>query len=413
MLKTILSTAAAGTLILATSMAHGEDRVGPFEIDAPRDAGKLGLGFASQLRGQVDGVAVAGEDHDITPSVNFARLRLSLRGRFLHDESLRMGFQANLLPGALEVLDVWSQYNFHEQAQVRAGMYKIPFTVHRAQSFSTLVLTDWGTATRHFGAERQMGLMVNNFGAGRLRYAFGVFMGENMRGSFTTPLTRYYGETTVNPSDLTALPGLEEPHPELVGQLGWGSEDIDLGSNSDAKGGGFRYHINASGTFDVQPTVARDMMARAAGEILMKFYGVSINAVFYAGFAELSEEGPLQGTVPAMFGPQAEIAYRPIDMVEVAARYALVMLTEDFRNDARGRADELISEAGQDELAVLTTQYEGAGRTQRVQEISGGLNLYFIGHSLKWQTDGGLFSRVFADVDFNDWRVRTQLQLAF
>ena len=421
MLNQILrATAAAGCALsfvalspFTASTAHAEERLGPFEIGAPQDAGQLGIGFATQFRGQVDGKAVAGEDHEISPSVNIPRLRFLLRGKMLHDRSLSMGLQINFRPGALEVLDVWTQYKFHKQARVRAGIYKIPFTVHRAQSFGTLVLTDWGLGTRHFGAERQMGLMVNNFGAGQFRYAFGVFMGENTRRAFATRHTAYYGEPRINVSDLTTRPVLEEPHPEFVGQIGWGSKNINLTSNSDADGGPFRYHVNASATYDVQPTLTRDMQMRAAGELLMKFYGVSVNAVFYAGFAELSEDGPLEGFAPIMYGPQAELAYRPIEELEFAARYAWVNTTQEFLDDARARADAKIAEASDDDLAAVTAQYASAGLTQQLHEISGGVNVYFVGHSLKWQTDGAFFPRQFSDVFFNDWRVRTQVQLAF
>ncbi len=409
------ATAVLGCTICLTgsSLAHAEESIGPFEIEAPNDSGVLGVGFATQFRGQVDGRAVAGEVHEITPSVNISRLRLMLRGEFLEDRSLQMGFQINTLPGALEVLDAWAQYNIHEQAKVRAGLFKIPFTVHRAQSFRTLVLTDWGLATRHFGAERQMGLMVNNFETGRLRYAFGVFMGENMRRAFATQLSEFYGEPRLNPSDLTIATVLEEPHPELVGQIGWGSDDIDLTSNSDAEGGDFRYHVSASGAYDVRPTITRDMQVRAAGELLMKWRGVSLNAMFYAGLAELSDDGPLKGLAPVMLAPQVELAYRPLEELEFAARYALVSVSTELQDDARERGKTRIAAAGPEDLAVATLKYDNAGLTTELHEVTGGVNVYFIGHSLKWQTDGGLYPRFFGGVAFNDWRARTQFQLAF
>jgi hypothetical protein len=398
---------------LWVSEADAEDRIGPFEIDTPNDSGTLGVGFASQVRGEIDGIAVAGEDHEIEPSAQFARMRLLLRGKLLHDRSLKMGVQLNMVPGALELLDVWSQYRFHEQAKVRVGIFKTPFTVHRAQSFSTLVLADWGLGTRHFGAERQLGAMVHNFDGSRFRYAFGVFTGENTRAAFANRHTGYYGDIRRNPSDLTKTPDLEEPHPELFGQVGWGSDDINLRSNSDAKKEGFRYHVSASAAYDIRPTIARDMQLRVAGELLMKWEGVSLNGVFYAGFSELSEQGPLEGFAPLMFGPQAELAYRPIDEFEVAARYSWVQLTQEFRDDARGRADTFIDEASEDDLAAVSLQYADAGLTAQLHEVTGGVNVYFIGHSLKWQTDGSFLPRQFSDVWFNDWRVRTQLQLAF
>jgi hypothetical protein len=410
-----LSLALAGALGLSllTGPTHAEERIGPFEIDAPDGAGKLGIGFATQFRGRVNAAAVEGESHEITPAVNIPRLSLLLRGKFLEDDALRMGFQMNTTPGALEVLDVWAQYNFDKQAQVRAGVYKIPFTVHRAQGFGTLVLTDWGLGTRHFGAERQMGLMINNFKAGRFRYALGVFMGENMRSAFATRHTAFYGESRVNPSDLTTKAELEEPHPELVAQVGWGSKDVNLKSNSDAKGGKFRYHISGSAAFDARPTITRDLQLRVAPEIVMKWKGVSLNAVFYAAFAELSEEGPLEGFAPAMYGPQATLAYRPHEMFEVAARYALVLVTPELQDDANQRGQTIVAAASEDDVAVVSAQYENAGLTTELHEVSGGVNLYLIGHSLKWQTDFGLFPRVLDGAQFNDWRVTTQFQVAF
>ncbi|MBW2460840.1 MAG: hypothetical protein JRH11_04285, partial [Deltaproteobacteria bacterium] len=78
------------------------------------------------------------------------------------------------------------------------------------------------------------------------------------------------------------------------------------------------------------------------------------------------------------------------------------------------RADAIIAGATTpEEMAALTEQYSSTGLLRALNEVSLGFNVYFIGHSLKWQTDATWRHRSRRTGDGNDARVRTQLQLAF
>ena len=189
---------------------------------------------------------------------------------------------------------------------------------------------------------------------------------------------------------------------------------MSVGSESDEERTGLRLFAAMSGAWDLDATDYQDFVIRCAPEVLLKYRGFSVSGIGYAGFNRTGDPGVVRY---AMSGGLFQSAYRIDRRYEVSARYAIVDFDGDVRRDAYDRAQSLIADAyGRltgAEYDDFVAQYKNAGKTTREQEITFGLNIYFDGHSLKLQTDGGWLIHSRIDADRTDAFVRSQLQLAF
>ena len=382
-------------------------RLGPFEIrSAANDV--LRLSVAGQLRLDVTNTPAADEgQRDTDATVRFRRVRLRVEARLL-DERLSLSVQLSTVPGSLELLDLFADYRFSDQLSLRVGQYKTPYTRHRAMSYTSLALVDWAIAAVHFGAERQMGAMLHNGRAdGRgFAYAAGIFTGENARASFATGVGRTFSEVLPNRSDLRTNLGPTDLHPELAARVAYGVEGVDAGINSDARRTGLRYHVSLSGTYDFDPERTRDFAGRVAPELLLKWRGLMLNLVGYAGFFETGSDHLAAGSLGAI----GELACRFMERWEVAGRYSDVRILGRMRREARTRAAALIAAAGEEEQATVQAQYGSAGGTKSQQELGMGLTHYAIGTFLKAQLNASLL-RTLAARERNDFVSQLQLQM--
>jgi hypothetical protein len=313
------------------------------------------------------------------------------------------------VPGQIELIDLFANYKFIDEAQLQVGQFKIPLTRYRMISNTRMLLPEWSLVTQHYGSERQLGFMLHNGQKDDtpFSYAIGAFSGTNARASFEKGLAQSYAESLPNPSDL-ADPSLpEELHPELVARVSHNAKNIDAETNSDWRRGDFRHSVGVSAAWDVQPVIARDFQVRIAPELLLKWNGLSANAVGYFGFFEDTTEVTRFGS----WGLNTEVGWRLSELVELAARFAHVDQMDALTDDAKARASALIAESPDDE--DLAAQYKSAGKVTNEQEIGVGLNLYFVGNSVKWQQDMALLRKE-RDKDVrHDVRARMQLQVAF
>jgi len=385
-------------------------RLGPFQIVT--DIGRVRFGLATQMRLQYDNFDNGDGTRTSATTALIRRLRTSMSGRFL-DDRLSFAFQLNSVPGAFELIDMWVDGEILDDIRLRMGQLKIPFTRYRLQSFTRLLLDDWADPTFYFGAERQLGFMVHDGPDNpTFDYSVGLFAGENRRAGHAVGLTTLYGEPIVNESDFEAGIGkVDDFHPELVVMVGHGSEDFSTSALTDASGGGFRYLLTLSGAADFTPVATEDMVARIAPEAWFKYEGLSVVAVGYIGLVETAVNPEV---ILGMTGMNLEVAYRISRWIEVATRWSQTLISEDLSTDARTRADGIIAGATTpEEMAALAEQYSSTGLLRAINELTLGFNVYFIGHSLKWQTDATWRHRGRRSGDADDARVRTQLQLAF
>ena len=393
---------------------HFPEKLGPARIEM--GAGYLDLTLALQLLATVLSAAT-GVDRHTSFDVGPRRMRFYPRGSFLN-RRLQFGVQLNATPGSLEILDWWIGVRLLEQLQVRSGQFKIPFTRYRYQSFSRCLLVDWGNLTRTFGAERQIGIMLHNSGSGpRWDYSLGLFNGQNSRRSHGLGPADVYAVPIANPSDLRN-PGLLEDrwHPELVGRLMYNSGDLEVFVPSDRQRGEFRYLLALSASWDNladdQDLMTRNDVLRLAPEVMLKAYGASLLAITYLGVEKTAMD---EKSTLAMVGWLGELAYRFDRTWELAARFSRVDYLKDLREDAgEYAAAQIAAASGTEAEQALSAQLAQAGAIKADQEIAVGLNVYLVESELKLQTEVALLSAYLEGARTrNDYRWRTQLQLAF
>jgi phosphate-selective porin OprO/OprP len=371
------------------------EAIGPFLVKSPSKTSSLRFGFAAQLLYQLDSVDNGPDaDRDVEHAFKLRRLRMSLSGVAL-TEDFSYALQLSTNPGNLELVDLYLNYRFTKDIQIRLGQFKIPFTRYRMMSFSRLTFVDWALVTKYFGAERQRGFAVHNGYTKQPRFAYvlGVFTGQNARASHGVGLAEAFGATVDNPSDLVDPAAMEAAHPEVGLHLSYNHGGIDTATDTDLKGGPLRFSAGVSGANDLRPDPIRDFSYRVAFEVLIKTHGLSVFAAFYSGFA--ARDGNHQDQQHAMLGMLAQLSYLVWSRLEFSGRYALVDIDDDLREQSRNSAE------GQ------------AGDLNREQELTFGVNVYIIGASLRWQNDLSWIYREGEDRNRDDLRFRSQLTLQF
>lgn len=303
-------------------------------------------------------------------TLELKRLRFSLRGS-LDDGQLTFGVQLNTTPAALELLDLWLGWTPTRGVTLKAGQLKTPFTRHRAGSFQTLAMTDWSVASVHFGAERQVGAILE-LGSGPALSAFGVFTGTNARASFARGLADLYGEHLINPSDFRVKASPEAIHPELVARTGVAFTGAPV-----------RTAAFFSAAWDLRPTYAVDFQLRLAPELKLEWRTLTLELIGYAGWAR-DQQGALMA---ASLGATAELSWQLHPRWLLATRWSRVDLLPAARLDAQAHA-------------------EGAGQLRASQEVGLGLTVS-VRSALRFQLEGA-----WLHADADELRFRAQLQLA-
>lgn len=373
----------------------------------------LRLRFVAQL--QLDYTMTdQGEDgleHDA--SVFFRRLRPDLTGTVL-TRDLTYRLYLNIVPGALELMEYWVSYRFHDQAQLLVGTAKVPFTRYRLNSFPDLPFVDWSNPTRYFGAERQLGLMLHNgvTRPGWLEYQVGLYTGSNTRGSNGIGMSRVCGERAPNRSDLVDPAPLEGFHPEIVAHVGYSTGEMNVRDTADFDGGPARFMIGLSGAWDFDPVEAEDMTYRLAPEVLFKAYGFFAQGIFYlGGFDEVAGD---RVALPGFVGTLVQAGYFFGGRFQVALRYSLLYLLPELRADARSRADARIAAAeDEDEAEALRAQYSSVGRLVAEHDLGVAFDVFLVGTALVLKLDGSMLLHARTDEDRVDGRVRAMLQVSF
>jgi len=381
------------------------DRIGPFALEGPD--GSFRPTFAMQVQawgedaeGQLDGNATV------------RRLRLGFTAHLL-DDRIGARLQINVWPSSLELLDAYLDFRVTRTVRLRVGQQKIPFTRYRQGSFTALPLVDWAIVGKYFGAERQLGVGLAWEGDGGFTVDAGVFQGPNRRASFATELTRLYGESPTDASNLASPGPAGDYHPELVARAGHHSEDFGAMRLSEPEGGGLRHAVDVGVTGDLQPQTTEDLALRFAAEALLKYEHFAFQGIWFQTGFHPTTGGVALGT----YGLLYEGSYRIDRHLEVSLRYAQTWVPAALRHDARARADGRIASATTpEEMDSLAAQYASVGQKLGDIEAGVGFNVYFVGDSLKWQTDlRWLRTRVSegAGANLDDAVVRTQLQLTF
>ncbi len=355
----------------------------------------------------------SGGERDTDHKLIFRRLRPVIKGSLLTKDFTYL-LHLNLVPGYLELMDLWVEYAFHPLARVRLGQFKIPFTRYRLNSFQDLPVVEWSNPTRWIGAERQLGIMLHN-GLAKppaLEYQLAIFTGQNARASNAKGIPVLYGEPITSPSSLTDPAGWKRPHGEFAAHIAYNYGGISVKKPSDLEGGKRGFSVGMSAAWDFQPVVLEDMRLRLAPEIMVKARGFAISSVFYIVFWDKAA-GPGMSDL-GMVGVVLQMSYVFLRKYEVALRYTDIYVYDELREDARRYADSRIAAAETAaEADALAEQFADNGQIHSEREVNLGFNVYLMGTTLKWQTDVGLMIHGREDGNRYDVQLRSQLQLAF
>jgi hypothetical protein len=393
-----------------------EAQQSPPELAVSSADGQSTLRFqlASQIRWQlrlddIDSTGPSEQDNKIL----FRRIRPIISGN-LGTEDFAFKLHLNLVPGALELMDLWLDYRFHPQLALRLGQAKIPYTRYRLGSFTTRPVVDWSFPTQFFGAERQMGAMLHN-GVGnppRFEYQLGVYTGTNARVSNAVALPLLYDSERRNLSNLVQPSPPTSFHPEIVAHVAYNHPDLDSRTPQDFEGGPPRFSFGLSGAWDLRPVATQDLTLRLAPEAVLKLYGVTLWALFQLGFWNDSQ-GP-GDTDLGLLSTVAQASYVFLERFEVGARYTNVIVLSELRRDARAQATSRINGAAdEDTRQALAEQLAPVGTLKAEHEVNLGFNLYLWRHALKLGTDGGLIIHERTDGRSYDVVIRIQTQVAF
>jgi len=370
-----------------------------FSVYSDDGSSRLAISLIAQMRW--DYRYLDGDDGNSARTENmlrFRRLRPVLTGRLL-DGELSFKLHVNLVPGALELLDLWAEYGWLPTVRIRLGQAKIPFTRHRLNSFTTQTLVDWSGPTRYFGAERQVGITIHNglVKPGRLEYQLGFYTGVNARASNGIGPALVYGETTGSSSSLCnpADSLLADMHSEIVGHLAFNSSGMDPSQPRDTQGGPPRFSVGLSLAWDLAPRPGEDLRLRLAPEAQLRMWGLALDAAFYLGLADLVVGS--SNYRPALYGGLLELSWQIGESFTLASRYSLVATTSEVRGDAAERDDLLGREA--------------VDRIGKDQEILVGFAWQLWGQTLVWQVDLGVWWREREQREDYSMFARTQLQL--
>ena len=346
-------------------------------------------------------------------SIRFRRLRPVITGS-VFTEAFTYLLHLNLVPGALELMDLWFNYRFHRHVEVRLGQLKIPYTRYRLGSFATRPVADWSVPNRYFGAERQIGLMLhNNVGRpGAWEYQVGIYTGVNARSSNGVGVPLTYSESRPNPSDLVDPSAPSSFHPEIVAHIAYNYNNMDVSAPQDWEGGPARFSIGASVAWDARPEAGQDLTLRFAPEVIFKVHGFTLWGVFNLGFFD--ELAGSERMELGMLAAVAQASYVFLDRYEVGLRYTNVTLLSAIRRDSRAFGERMIEEAEDDEeRAAFEEQYAENGLLEGEHELNLGFNIYLFDTALKLQLDGGLLIHEWEDGNRYDMQIRLQGMLKF
>lgn len=408
--------------LFLSSGAFSEDSIGPFVIKSDDGNTSLQIKFAGQLKLEY-------KDLDRSP------FKPEKSGLYSETHRLRLGFggsiaspvityrlQLSLAPRSLELMDIYVNYAYCPYLQFRYGQFKVPFTRYRMQSFQHLAFVDWSILTRYFGAERQIGFLFHNgyTKPNQLTYILGVCSGFNARASHAVGLPELFGRALPNPSNLSDPASRERVHPELFLHASYNSEDVSLEVDTDDIGGDIRYALGFSAAWDNDPTRYQDLKGRLAGEALLKSKGGSLFGAGYLGYVDNLWSNQ---TGLGLTGWQIQGAFRVRPWIEVSIRYAGVQLRKALTDYAVEFAQRTVAEAWDNyvmtpdddnwELYQSALDQLSFSKLTDEEELTFGVNIYVVGHCLKWQNDYSRCVREFKDGDTRDFILRSQLQLAF
>jgi hypothetical protein len=348
---------------------------GGFFLESADD--KFRLEFSGRLQTQYEAVlADPGDGYELAKSrFLIRRARLKLSGHAF-SERLTYAFQTDYAGGDVDLLEYFMNYALvPESVEGRVGQWRLPFLRQQITSSGSLLLVDRSLVANRFGEGFDIGVAAHNgYGdAPGFEWTVGVFNGTKT------------GLDVITPDDPDA-PTIF--FPSAVARVGYNFGKINPYKAGDLEGGPLRFAVGASGLS--QLGVERDNSAmKATVDYVVKAHRFSSSGAYAIASGQDEQGDGLFDQDQLASGFFVQAGYVIGEMIQPAARYSRVEVDDD------GPVDH---------------------------EVLGGINVYFYGHKLKWQTDAGALVTENDSVDSagdefavteTDWQARTQVQLSF
>jgi len=334
---------------------------------------KIGARVQSRLQAEADD---SGSPAAIAFSIPRARIKLS---GHVWSKDLGYTFQADFGKGSAGLKDFYLNYKLSPGAQLRVGQFKRPFMRQQLTSSGSQELVDRAITDKAFGGGRDIGVMLHSGVTKRsgFEWAAGIFNG-------TGDKPHYEGTVQVDPTtgegELTGWSASNVPDafgPMLVLRAGYTTEDTKAYSELDLEGGELRAGVGVNALADFDTDNNDDGTIAAGIDYMLKVSGLAATGGFLLNTAQSGAD----------FGSQ--------DMDQLGFYQQLSYVTGDFAPAAR------------------YARVIAAGSDAASQELTAGLSWLPFGHKAKWQLDGSLLTDSAAGSSTNEYRARTQVQLAF
>jgi hypothetical protein len=331
-------------------------------------------------RGQVlfayESLGGIGEGQEDKQQFSIPRVRLKMSGH-LWSKDLEYTFQTDFGKGGATLKDFHVDFKLMDDwVHLRAGQWKRPFSRQQINSSGKLEFVDRALTDKAFGAGRDIGMAIHSrYRKGGFTYTAGIFNGTGI-----TAKTPWETDEDLHP-DAETVKVSNVPyqfHPVAALRLEYSHGGIKGYSEADLEGGGFRFALGGSALYDLDLDDSGDGSMVADLDYAVKAAGFSSTGGYYMAMAE-NADGQLEGTLR---GFHAQAGYVIADQYQPVVRF---------------------------------TMLDPEGDDNNTQKITAGMNLYFKGHNLKWQTDVGIamYEAPEGEEVNNDVIVRSQLQLAF
>ncbi len=392
--------------------AEKPKKIKPLKVESEDGLASVQLGFAAQLQYDSNWTNITeenGKSQDHDHKFTFKRIQTSLNGH-LFSKDFTYKLQVETIPGKITLMDLFVDYQFHQQARLRLGAHKPGFSRKRMNSWKNQALVDFSNAPRYYGTERALGLTLHN-GYGKKtshEYEIGVYGGIPWRSNCTKGITMISKEKMLEPGLLSGgADAYNEFHPEIIGHYAYLFNGIDVTTETDWKRRDFRFSVGLGFSYDFRPKAFRDPAARTAFEFMMKAYGFSFFGTFFTAYHDM-ESGLDSDIDLAILGGVVQASYLLPIPLEFAVRYFGNTTTETFRDDARANAATIVAAD-----PTLADSYKGAGDLKVEHELSFGINCYPFGRHVKIATDASWIMKDYVSKDAqSDMRLRLLLQFS-
>jgi hypothetical protein len=389
-----------------------------FSTDDERFSLRISLAAQLQLDSSWTGVDDGGEGETL---FRIRRLQPAISGS-LFTADLTYKLMIEIVPGMVDIMDLFLDYRFNPHLRLRFGVGKVGFTRMRLNSWRNQQFVDFSGPLRYWGTERQLGLTLHN-GMGRQaghEYEVGVYAGVPTRPGYAFGLARVSNEPIPHLMLVSRdFARLTELHPEVIFHYAYNGDGIDVTTETDWEREGFRYSVGVGGSYDFRPEAYRDFALRLAGEVMFKAYGWNFIGVFWTGFynkaGDLGDASIASDFNLGLYGAELQTGYLYARWGEVALRYSFVRTSDNLRRDVRARSIALIDGAADaEERDSLEQRYGSAGTLLARHELALGLNFYPLGRNLKLATDlSYLLGEVEERPASHDLRLRFLVQVSF